>query len=411
MTHRLADDLVLDDEGRHRGRGRAAVGARRARRRRSRRPRTSRSSARTARTAITLRHLLTHTAGHPQRRRRSSTGTPWRESRAENLARIYAAPLEYEPGTRAGYHPAAGMSVLGEIVARVSGVPYEQYVRDEIFGPLGMADCWVGMPARSVRGVRRPHRLHARDRRRATPERVARASTPPGALAEPMPGANGRGPMNQLGRFYEMLLGHGRARRRAAALAGHRRRDLGAPSHRRCSTRRFGVVIDWGLGLVVDWYATGRLLLAARVRSRRSSVVGRVLRSRARSRGRGRVQRHARPRAPQRAPRRDQQRGLRRRSGSRAPDDPGRSQAVPDARALIARSNPRATAGRPRRTLAAVRPELPAHRSLCTQGAPCPVLPRSESYAPAVGCRNRSRKRSAPTRCARSPTASRSSRA
>ena len=31
-------------------------------------------------------------------------------------------------------------------MARVSGVPYERYVRDEIFGPLGMDDCWVGMP-------------------------------------------------------------------------------------------------------------------------------------------------------------------------------------------------------------------------------------------------------------------------
>ncbi len=46
----------------------------------------------------------------------------------------------------AGYHPAAGMSVLGEIVERVSGVPYERYVRDRIFEPVGAPDCWIGMP-------------------------------------------------------------------------------------------------------------------------------------------------------------------------------------------------------------------------------------------------------------------------
>src|SRR5665213_536234 len=46
----------------------------------------------------------------------------------------------------AGYHPAAGMSVLGEIVERVSGVPYERYVRDRIFEPVGAPDCWMGMP-------------------------------------------------------------------------------------------------------------------------------------------------------------------------------------------------------------------------------------------------------------------------
>jgi hypothetical protein len=38
------------------------------------------------------------------------------------------------------------MSVLGEIVARTSGRPFDEYVREEIFVPLGMHDCWVGMP-------------------------------------------------------------------------------------------------------------------------------------------------------------------------------------------------------------------------------------------------------------------------
>src|SRR4051794_33037430 len=94
---------------------------------------------------ITIRHLLTHTAGLANADG-ILQGTPWRESHAESLARIYAATPEYEPGTRAGYHAAAGMSVLGEVVARVSGVPYDRYVRDEIFGPLGMHDCWVGLP-------------------------------------------------------------------------------------------------------------------------------------------------------------------------------------------------------------------------------------------------------------------------
>ena len=26
-------------------------------------------------------------------------------------------------------------------------MPYDRYVREEIFGPLGMDDCWVGLPA------------------------------------------------------------------------------------------------------------------------------------------------------------------------------------------------------------------------------------------------------------------------
>src|SRR2546427_8572512 len=44
--------------------------------------------------AVTIRHLLTHTAGLPNADA-ILDGTPWRESRADNLARIFAAPLEY----------------------------------------------------------------------------------------------------------------------------------------------------------------------------------------------------------------------------------------------------------------------------------------------------------------------------
>ena len=47
---------------------------------------------------ITIRHLLTHTAGIPNADAILES-TPWRESRAESLARIYAAPT----GVRARY--------------------------------------------------------------------------------------------------------------------------------------------------------------------------------------------------------------------------------------------------------------------------------------------------------------------
>jgi CubicO group peptidase (beta-lactamase class C family) len=203
---------------------------------------------------ITLRHLLTHTAGLA-----NADGilqaTPWQESRAENLARIYAAKPDYEPGTRAGYHAAAGMSVLGEVVARVSGVPYDRYVREEIFEPLGMDDCWVGMPGDRYDAYGdRIGFMHTTSA--GTAERL-RGMDSARVLAEPMPGANGRGPMNQLGRFYEMLVGHGTrdgvrvlSPATVAAIASRHRTEM--------LDETYGVVMDWGLGLAVDWYATGR---------------------------------------------------------------------------------------------------------------------------------------------------------
>ena len=203
---------------------------------------------------ITLRHLLTHTGGIPFADDTLS-GTPWRESRAENLARIYAAELQYEPGSRAGYHPAAGMSVLGEAVARVSGTPFEEYVRDEIFVPLGMDDCWVGMPTtRYDSYADRIGVMH--DTTGAAPAEL-RGIDSPRATASPMPGANGRGPIAQLGRFYEMLLGHGRRHDvrvlspvTVAAISARHRTDM--------VDETFGVVMDWGLGLAIDTFAMGR---------------------------------------------------------------------------------------------------------------------------------------------------------
>ncbi|MGO9872412.1 MAG: serine hydrolase domain-containing protein [Acidimicrobiia bacterium] len=203
---------------------------------------------------VTIRHLLTHTAGIPNADG-ILDGTPWRESRAQNLARIYAAPLQYEPGTRAGYHAAAGMSVLGEIVARVSGVRYEQYVRDEIFGPLGMDDCWVGMPADRYEAYGdRIGFMHVTATGKA--ERV-RGVDSARVTTEPMPGANGRGPMNQLGRLYDMLLGHG-TRGGVRLLSPVTVAAISARHRTEMVDETFGVVMDWGLGLVVDSYATGR---------------------------------------------------------------------------------------------------------------------------------------------------------
>jgi CubicO group peptidase (beta-lactamase class C family) len=200
--------------------------------------------------AITLRHLLTHTAGIPWSDG-ILEGAPWNESREENLARIYAAPLDYEPGTRAGYHPAAGMSVLGEIVARVSGLPYDQYVRDCIFVPLGMADCWVGMP--DARFTEYGNRIgEMQNTEGSEPVRVGRIDSARVA-SKPLPGAGGRGPMHQLGRMYESLLGVGHSILDPVTVAA-----ISARHRTGMLDENFGIVLDWGLGLAVDTFHMGK---------------------------------------------------------------------------------------------------------------------------------------------------------
>jgi len=203
---------------------------------------------------VTLRHLLTHTAGMPNADG-ILQGIPWQESRAENLARIYASTPEYAPGARAGYHAAAGMSVLGEVVARASGVPFEQYVRNEIFLPLGMDDCWVGMPAAEYEAYgERIGFMHVTES--GEPVRL-RGIDSQRVASEPMPGANGRGPMNQLCRLYDMLVGNGE-RGGVRLLSPVTVAAISARHRTEMLDETFGVVMDWGLGLVVDWFATGR---------------------------------------------------------------------------------------------------------------------------------------------------------
>jgi CubicO group peptidase (beta-lactamase class C family) len=86
---------------------------------------------------ITLHHLLTHTAGFDER----LTGAAARSVRdVQPLCRYLAQsmpPTFIEPGRVISYSNH-GFAVVGCLVEEVSGRPFAEYVRDEIFEPLGM---------------------------------------------------------------------------------------------------------------------------------------------------------------------------------------------------------------------------------------------------------------------------------
>jgi CubicO group peptidase (beta-lactamase class C family) len=104
---------------------------------------------------VTLRHLLTHTAGIPDMRNVNdllhasftvSGGRPPILSvdfgkRLPSLAEYYRGGLRavVEPGSSFAYSNH-GYATLGQIVEDVSGMPLERYFREHIFEPLGMAD-------------------------------------------------------------------------------------------------------------------------------------------------------------------------------------------------------------------------------------------------------------------------------
>ncbi|NLF73594.1 MAG: beta-lactamase family protein [Candidatus Anammoximicrobium sp.] len=83
------------------------------------------------RQAITLRHCLTHTAG--------LSGSQQNEgSLRETVEKLARRPLDFEPGTKWQYSP--GLSVCGRVVEIVSGKPFDQFLAERIFQPLGMPD-------------------------------------------------------------------------------------------------------------------------------------------------------------------------------------------------------------------------------------------------------------------------------
>lgn len=90
---------------------------------------------------ITLRHLLTHSAGLPANpvNRRDVDGVMQPYSVAELYAGLRATHLRSSPGQE-WYYSNLGYALLGHVVQRVTGRPFEEALRAELLQPLGMQE-------------------------------------------------------------------------------------------------------------------------------------------------------------------------------------------------------------------------------------------------------------------------------
>jgi uncharacterized protein YbbC (DUF1343 family)/CubicO group peptidase (beta-lactamase class C family) len=94
---------------------------------------------------ITIRQLMTHTAGFAPDPTDANIPTGW--TGVDPLLReIYAEPLTAPPGSRFVYSDT-GFILLGEIVKRVSGTSLDEFAAKEIFQPMGMRETRFLPPA------------------------------------------------------------------------------------------------------------------------------------------------------------------------------------------------------------------------------------------------------------------------
>ncbi|HEY3626256.1 MAG TPA: serine hydrolase domain-containing protein [Terracidiphilus sp.] len=104
--------------------------------------------------AITIRDLLTHTAGMTDaapgeiKDYQHAMNVPLEEV-VRQLAR---EPLVFQPGTAWSYS-SAGIEILGRIIEVCSGQKYEDFIAERILRPLGMKDSFFFPPADKINRI------------------------------------------------------------------------------------------------------------------------------------------------------------------------------------------------------------------------------------------------------------------
>jgi CubicO group peptidase (beta-lactamase class C family) len=107
---------------------------------------------------ITVRHLLTHTSGigygvidGDERIRMiykkagiTDLFTTEDITIGESVKKLARLPLHHNPGEKYTY--SEGLDVLGYFIEVVSGKPFDVFLRERLFDPLGMNDTWFYLP-------------------------------------------------------------------------------------------------------------------------------------------------------------------------------------------------------------------------------------------------------------------------
>lgn len=74
----------------------------------------------------------------------------------DHMVELTAATKPFwEPGTRTGYHALTTGWMVGELIRRITGQTPGVFLREEVTGPLGGLDCFIGLPEEHEQRVSR----------------------------------------------------------------------------------------------------------------------------------------------------------------------------------------------------------------------------------------------------------------
>ncbi|WP_049927750.1 serine hydrolase domain-containing protein [Halopiger goleimassiliensis] len=171
------------------------------------------ADAGTEKAEITVRQVLSHTAGLTQGAidERPDLWSDW-EACVETLESM--DPV-YPPGERAAYHPLTFGWLVGELVRRVSGTPIEEAAMQRVFDPLGMDDTGIGLRDDEDDDVAELVAFEAFDRCRDPGEglgdhtEVAAPFNTEAIHRAVIPAATGIGTARDMARFYACLANGG----------------------------------------------------------------------------------------------------------------------------------------------------------------------------------------------------------
>lgn len=97
---------------------------------------------------ITVEQVMLHTSGFPH----APLGPPLWSERSSRTERMVGWKLNWDPGTRFEYHPTSAHWVLAEIIERVTGTDYRDFIEARITGPAELPRI-VGIPMDQQAGI------------------------------------------------------------------------------------------------------------------------------------------------------------------------------------------------------------------------------------------------------------------